>query len=99
MWHAELVARRATGGDLYFHRPRAPVLELWQRTGFIAELGTDHIFPAKRIAIATIFDRLDRTICSHCTIRVFEECQALPLPIDGAASDLSPGSRAPAPAS
>jgi SulP family sulfate permease len=98
MWRGELVARRAAGGDLYFHRPRAPVLELWQRIGFMAELGTDHIFPAKKIAIATIFDRLDRGICSHCTIRVFEECQTLPLPVDGAASEASPGSRAPAPA-
>lgn len=94
MWRAEMLTRRAAGGDLYFHRPRAPVLELWQRTGFTAELGTDHIFPAKRIAIATIFDRLDRGICAHCTIRVFEECQRLPLPIDGAASEASPGSRA-----
>jgi SulP family sulfate permease len=98
MWRGELVARRAAGGDLYFHRPRAPVLELWQRIGFMAELGTDHIFPAKKIAIATIFDRLDRGICSHCTIRVFEECQTLPLPVDGTASEASPGSRAPAPA-
>ena len=97
MWRAELLARRAIGGDLYFHRPRAPVLELWQRVGFMSELGSDHIFPAKRIAIATIFDRLDRGICAHCTIRVFEECQTLPLPIDGAASDASPGARAPAP--
>jgi SulP family sulfate permease len=94
MWRAEMITRRAAGGDLYFHRPRAPVLELWQRIGFMAELGADHIFPAKRIAIATIFDRLDRGICAHCTIRVFEECQALPLPIDGAASEASPGSRA-----
>jgi len=86
------VTRRSAGGDLYFHRPRAPVLELWQKTGFLAELGTDHIFPAKRIAIATIFDRLDRGICAHCTIRVFEECHSLPLPIDGAASAASPGS-------
>jgi len=94
MWRAEMNTRRRLGGDLYFHRPRAPVLELWQRTGFMAELGADHIFPAKRIAIATIFDRLDRDICAHCTIRVFEECQRLPLPIDGAASEASPGSRA-----
>jgi len=93
MWRAEMNTRRGLGGDLYFHRPRAPVLELWQRTGFMAELGTDHIFPAKRIAIATIFDRLDRAICAHCTIRVFEECQGLPLPIDGTASEASPGSR------
>jgi SulP family sulfate permease len=97
MWRTELVARRVAGGDLYFHRPRAPVLELWQRIGFMAELGTDHIFPAKRIAIATIFDRLDRAICAHCTIRVFEECQTLPLPVDDAASAASPGARAAAP--
>jgi SulP family sulfate permease len=91
MWRAELVARRSIGGDLYFHRPRAPVLELWQRIGFMGELGADHIFPAKRIAIATIFDRLDRAICAHCTIRVFEECQSLPTPIDAAASAATPG--------
>ena len=98
MWRAELLTRRAIGGDLYFHRPRAPVLELWQRIGFMNELGADHIFPAKRVAIATIFDRLDRGICAHCTIRVFEECQGLPPPIDDAAGAASPGSRAPVPA-
>jgi sulfate permease, SulP family len=81
LWRQELKTRRAQGGDLYFHRPRAPVLELWQRVGFLNELGTDHIFPAKRIAIATIFDRLDREICSRCTIRVFEECKRLPPPV------------------
>ena len=81
MWKKELRARRSAGGDLYFHRPRAPVLELWQRVGFLDELGTDHIFPAKRIAIATIFDRLDRGICAHCTVRVFEECKRLPPPV------------------
>ena len=74
MWKKELRKLRTAGGDLYFHRPRAPVLELWQRIGFLGELGTDHVFPAKRIAIATIFDRLDRGICAHCTVRVFEEC-------------------------
>jgi SulP family sulfate permease len=82
MWRNELHARRALGGDLYFHRPRAPVMQLWQKLGFIAELGVDHIFPAKRIAIDTIFQRLDRGICSHCTARVFEECKTLPEPVE-----------------
>ena len=77
LWRDELLTRRAVGGDLYFHRPRPPVLQLWQRVGFMAELGTDHVFPAKRIAIATIFDRLDRGICARCTVRVFEECETL----------------------
>jgi SulP family sulfate permease len=81
LWRNELLTRRRSGGDLYFHRPRSPVLEVWQRIGFLAELGTDHVFPAKRIAIRTIFDRLDRDICAHCTIRVFEECATLPPPI------------------
>ena len=80
MWRAELAARRAGGGDLYFHRPRAPVLELWQRVGFMAELGSDHVFPAKRIAIAAIFEKLDRAVCAHCAVRVYEECSRLPPP-------------------
>jgi sulfate permease, SulP family len=81
LWLGEMAARRAAGGDLYFHRPRPPVLELWQRIGHLHEFGADHIFATKRIAIATIFDRLDRGICAHCTIRVFEECRTLPLPV------------------
>ena len=81
LWRHELQTRRQAGGDLYFHRPRAPVMQLWQKLGFIDELGVDHIFPAKRVAIATIFQKLDRGICAHCTVRVFEECQALPLPV------------------
>ena len=81
LWRQELQTRRAMGGDLYFHRPRPPVLELWRRVGFTRELGADHVFPTKRIAIATIFERLDRNICAHCTIRVFEECGTLPPPL------------------
>jgi sulfate permease, SulP family len=81
LWRAELAARRSVGGDLYFHRPRPPVLELWQRVGFTQELGRDHIFATKRIAIATIFERLDRNACASCTVRVFEECQSLPAPL------------------
>jgi SulP family sulfate permease len=81
LWRDELTKRRAAGGDLYFHRPRPPVLELWQRVNFTTELGADHIFATKRIAIATIFDRLDRDICATCTARVFEECKTLPPPV------------------
>ncbi len=81
LWRDEMVKRRAEGGDLYFHRPRPPVLELWQRIGYTQELGADHVFVTKRIAIATIFDKLDRGICAHCSARVFEECKTLPPPL------------------
>jgi sulfate permease, SulP family len=78
LWRGEMQTRREAGGDLYFHRPRPPVLELWQRIGYTKELGPDHIFATKRIAIATIFGRLDRSVCAACTVRVFEECKTLP---------------------
>jgi sulfate permease, SulP family len=80
LWRAELTARRAEGGDLYFHRPRPEVLAFWQRIDYIKALGEDHIFATKRAAIATIFNRLDRDVCARCTVRLFDECQALPKP-------------------
>lgn len=80
LWEAELNARRAMGGDLYFHRPRPPVIEMWERTRFIEQMGRDHIYPDKHHAIADIFSRLDRSICARCRARVFQECASLPPP-------------------
>ncbi len=79
LWEQELNARRAMGGDLYFHRPRPEVIAMWQTTGFTRLLGPEHQFPDKRVAIATIFPKLDPQICSTCTARIFWECQSLPV--------------------
>ncbi len=78
LWEAELNARRAMGGDLYFHRPRPEVIRMWQTTGFTRVLGPEHQFPDKRTAIATIFPKLDREICRQCTARIFWECASVP---------------------
>ena len=80
LWEAELNARRAMGGDLYFHRPRPEVLQMWKTTGFTRLLGPEHQFPDKRIAIATIFPKLDPEICRQCRARIFWECQSVPPP-------------------
>ena len=74
LWRDEMRLRRANGGDLYFHRPRPPVIELWQRSGFLDEIGRDHVFPDKRVAIATVVPRLDAGICARCTVKLFDEC-------------------------
>jgi SulP family sulfate permease len=74
LWRQELRARRATGGDLYFHRPCPRALEQWRRDGFLDELGADHVFHDKRSAIRSICARLDPRICARCTVRVFQEC-------------------------
>ncbi|MDI1236704.1 MAG: SulP family inorganic anion transporter [Polaromonas sp.] len=80
LWEAELNARRAMGGDLYFHRPRPEVIHMWHTTGFTRLLGPEHQFADKRSAIATIFTRLDPAICRSCTARIFEECRSVPGP-------------------
>jgi len=78
LWADELKARRAMGGDLYFHRPRPEVIAIWRHTGFDKALGADHLFPDKAAAIATIVPRLDGDICAKCGARIFKECKSRP---------------------
>jgi len=75
VWEDELAARRAMGGDLYFHRPRPEVLDMWRRTGFLTRLGEDHIYPDKATALHAIYAKLDRDICAGCQAKIFWECQ------------------------
>lgn len=78
LWEAELAARRAMGGNLYFHRPRPEVIRMWRKTGFTDVLGPEHQFLDKATAISTIFSKLDPEICRHCTARIFRECKTAP---------------------
>jgi SulP family sulfate permease len=78
LWEAERRARRSIGGDLYFHRPRPQVTEVWRHTGFAERLGADHVFADKHSAIAAIVPRLDDEICRRCSVRLFEECAERP---------------------
>ncbi len=80
LWENELLRRRAMGGDLYFHRPRPPVMALWEQSGFVDRIGRDHIFDSKRTALAQIVPTLDPSICAACTARVFDECRQQPGP-------------------
>ena len=74
VWQAELKARRAAGGDLYFHRPRPQVLDMWRRSGFLDALGPGHLFDDKRTAIAAIYARIDPATCTTCPSRSTWEC-------------------------
>jgi len=76
LWRREWRERRGLGGDLYFHRPRTPVLQLFAKTGFLKELGEGHVFSSKDQALRSIYPRLDAEICRTCTARTFVECAA-----------------------
>jgi len=72
--------RRWDGGRLYLYGLRQPVEDVLTNSGLAAEIGEDQIFRSKREAIATVFGRLDRSICARCNARIFEECATLPPP-------------------
>lgn len=80
LWEAERIRRTAIGGDLYFHRPRSQVTDLWRRSGFLARLGSDHVFDSKPAALEAIVPRLDPAVCAGCRARIFLECAAQPGP-------------------
>jgi len=72
--------RRAGGGQLYFYSLRKPVEELFERGGYIAELGRENVFRGKREAIGGVFTRLELSICATCRARIFDECASVPGP-------------------
>ena len=78
---AEAKKRRAQGGQLYLYEVKEGVCAALQRGGFVQTIGPENIFESKTVAIKSIFDRLDRDICSRCDKRIFQECQSLPPPI------------------
>ena len=80
LWEKELATRRAMGGDIFFHRPRRPVLALWDESGFLSDDPGPHIFQTKAQALSTIVPRLDPGICSTCRVRTFTECANRPGP-------------------
>lgn len=69
---------RSLGGDVFLVRPRKPVREVMEQSGFLDLLGRDHILPQEG-AIEFLFDRvIDPIVCVYgCEHRVFAECQAI----------------------
>ena len=82
---AELLAheadrRRTMGGQLYFYSMRQPVQDMLERGGFMDHIGRENIFVRRHEAISSVFARLDRSVCSTCRARIFNECATLPPP-------------------
>ena len=62
------------GGGLYFSELKSSVYKTLIKSRFSYKIGTIHFFDKKRDAIASIYKKLDSTICAQCKARVFDEC-------------------------
>jgi sulfate permease, SulP family len=79
MLEATVRTYRQMGGDVYLVRPREPVLNVLQLSGFIDDtLGYNHILDQEG-AIEYLFEHdIDPQICIYeCEHRVFSECQTV----------------------
>ena len=69
--------RRRIGGGLYFYRLKDAARALLEKGGYMAEIGSQNVFPVKTRAIAAIYPKLDSEICRTCRVRIFRECRAV----------------------
>ena len=65
---------RARGGGLYLIRPKEAVIELLERGQYMEEIGRDHVFHSKTVALDAIYRQLDHNMCKSCGLKVFLEC-------------------------
>lgn len=63
------------GGGLYFAELKSSVYEFVSKNYLVKKIGNTHFFDKKREAIAGIYKKLDKDICSQCPARVFDECE------------------------
>ncbi len=77
MLEATVASYRSMGGDVFFVRPREPVLRTMEASGFRALIDAN-ILPQES-AVEHIFEHVvDPAVCIYeCDARVFAECQAL----------------------
>ena len=70
----EAKRRKAAGGDLYLINVKEGLWDSLERCGCLDAAGERNIFQSKTAAIRGIYQKLDKTICSGCSKKIFWEC-------------------------
>ena len=62
-------------GGLYFTGLKRIAQETLIRGGFKEQIGNDHFYFSKDLAIQAIYEKMDRSVCAACESRIFLECK------------------------
>ncbi len=71
----EVLKWQENRGGIYITGMKIVSQDVLKKGGFIKKMGHQIFFKDKTQAIATIYKKLDHTICKTCTIKAFDECQ------------------------
>ncbi|HFA51822.1 MAG TPA: SulP family inorganic anion transporter [Bacteroidetes bacterium] len=63
------------GGGIYFTGLKKNAQDSLNRGGFKKTIGEDHFFQSKEMAIKTIYEKMDKSVCAACDTRIFIECR------------------------
>jgi SulP family sulfate permease len=74
----EAEIRRASDGEIYFYKLQDSARGVLNKGGYLKLLNPDHMYSSKGVAIASIFEKLDKDICRTCVKRIFNECKTIP---------------------
>jgi len=68
-----------SGGQLYLSGLKSEVLEVLRRGGYLRRIGEENVFRSKNDAVRNIVSRLDPQRCRYCKVRIFNECEQMPM--------------------
>lgn len=72
----EAQRRRTLGGALYLFNVKEEPLDMLRRSGAYDTIGAENFFAMGDDVMATLKSRLNQSICSRCTFRIFTPCKA-----------------------
>jgi len=74
---AEAEKRRENGGGLYMINVKKGLWDSLEEFHALEKIDANNIFQSKSAAIRGIFQKLDKSVCEHCTKRIFDECASV----------------------
>jgi len=75
--------RRAEGGGLYLINVKQGLWDSLDECHALDKIDAHNIFQSKSAALRGIFQKLDKSICRHCSARTFKECASIEYSGDG----------------